>query len=61
MANRVWPRHEDSAPDQPPVRRTWIRREELMVRLREAQSDPGLRDELARLAGETTDDLGPIR
>jgi len=24
------------------------------------QADPGLRDELAALAGDTTDDLGPI-
>jgi prevent-host-death family protein len=43
------------------TRRSWIRREELVARLRRAQADPGLRDDLARLAGETTDDLGPIR
>lgn len=47
-----------------PVQRTsrrWIRRAELVARLRRAQADPGLRDDLARLAGDTTDDLGPIR
>ena len=38
-----------------------IRREELIRRLRTAQADPGLRDDLARLAGDTTDDLRPIR
>jgi prevent-host-death family protein len=42
-------------------RRGWIRREELVARLRTAQADPGLRADLARLAGETTDDLGPLR
>jgi prevent-host-death family protein len=43
------------------ARRSWIRREELMSRLRRVQADPGLRDDLATLAGDTTDDLGPIR
>jgi prevent-host-death family protein len=42
-------------------RRSWIRRDDLVARLRRAQADPGLRDDLARLAGDTTDDLGPIR
>jgi prevent-host-death family protein len=42
-------------------RRSWIRRDELIARLRRVQADPGLRDDLARLAGDTTDDLGPIR
>lgn len=42
-------------------RRSWIRRDDLMVRLRRTQADPGLRADLAQLAGETTDDLGPIR
>jgi prevent-host-death family protein len=41
-------------------RRSWIRRDELVARLDTAQADPGLRDDLARLAGDTTDDLGPI-
>jgi prevent-host-death family protein len=42
-------------------RRSWIRRDELVDRLRRAQADPGLRADLARLAGDDTDDLGPIR
>lgn len=44
-----------------PARRRWLSGVELAARLRSAQADPGLRDDLARLAGETTDDLGPIR
>ncbi|MPZ64848.1 MAG: type II toxin-antitoxin system prevent-host-death family antitoxin [Pseudonocardiaceae bacterium] len=42
-------------------RRRWLPRAELVQRLRIAQSDPGLRGDLAELAGESTDDLGPIR
>jgi prevent-host-death family protein len=42
-------------------RRRWLPRAELVARLSHAQADPGLRIDLARLAGETTDDLGPIR
>lgn len=42
------------------VRRRPIARAELVRRLGAAQADPGLRDDLALLAGETTDDLGPI-
>ena len=52
---------EDPDLERPRVQRSWISREELLARLREAQSDSGLRDDLGRLAGETTDDLGPIR
>ncbi len=43
------------------TRRTPISREELLRRLGRAQADPGLRDDLELLAGDTTDDLGPIR
>jgi prevent-host-death family protein len=43
------------------TRRSWIRREVLVARLRQVQADPGLRDDLALLSGDTTDDLGPIR
>ena len=43
------------------ARRGWLRRDELVSRLRRFQADPGLRDDLVRLAGETTEDLGPIR
>jgi prevent-host-death family protein len=42
-------------------RRSWIGRAELVGRLHVAQADPGLRADLARIAGETTDDLGPVR
>ncbi|HEY3260027.1 MAG TPA: type II toxin-antitoxin system prevent-host-death family antitoxin [Pseudonocardiaceae bacterium] len=41
-------------------RRAWLGRDELVRRLETARTDPGLRDDLARLAGDTTDDLGPI-
>jgi prevent-host-death family protein len=43
-----------------PRRRRWLGRRELGVRLQAQQADAGLRTDLARLAGETTDDLGPI-
>lgn len=45
--------------DEPPRRRPIVR-EELVRRLTRAQADAGLRDDLARLAGDTTDDLEPI-
>jgi prevent-host-death family protein len=41
--------------------RRWLRRDELTRRLSGAQADPGLRGDLARLAGETTDDLPEVR
>lgn len=44
-----------------PNRRRWLSGAELARRLTNAQADPGLRRDLAELAGETTDDLGPIR
>jgi prevent-host-death family protein len=40
-------------------RRRWLPTGELLRRLETVQADPGLRDDLARLAGETTDDLEP--
>ncbi len=43
------------------ARRRPIERAELVRRLGVAQADPALRAELAVLAGETTDDLDPIR
>lgn len=43
-----------------PESRRWLSRSELVTRLVGAQADSGLRDDLARLAGETTDDLGPV-
>ena len=42
-------------------RRRWISREDLIGRLRLTQADAGLRDDLARLAGDTTDDLNRLR
>jgi prevent-host-death family protein len=44
-----------------PQRRRWLTRTEIVERLRRAQADPGLRDDLAALAGDTTDDLGSIK
>lgn len=43
------------------VRRKPITRQDLVRRLGHTQADSGLREELAQLAGDTTDDLGPIR
>lgn len=42
-----------------PARR-WVPRAELLARLRRVQADPGLRTDLDRLAGDTTDDLDPV-
>ncbi len=42
-------------------RRRWLPRVELTGRLRLHQADPQLRADLIALAGETTEDLGPIR
>jgi prevent-host-death family protein len=44
-----------------PQRRRWLTKAEFLARMRRAQADPGMRDDLAALAGDTTDDLGPIR
>jgi prevent-host-death family protein len=38
----------------------WMPREELVELLKTHAADPGLRDDLERIAGETTDELGPI-
>lgn len=43
-----------------PSRRRWIERDELIRRLSVAQADPGLREDLDALAGESSDELGPI-
>ena len=37
---------------------TWV---ELLERLPSIQADPGLRDDLTWISGDTTDDLGPIQ
>lgn len=41
-------------------RRRWLSGAELVQRLRRVQADPGLRRDLAALAGDT-DELGPIQ
>lgn len=41
-------------------RRRWLPRAELVRRLTAVQADPRLRDDLARLVGDTTEDLGPL-
>lgn len=43
-----------------PTRRRWLSRDELLRRLERTQADPGLRQELSELAGDTTDDLRPL-
>jgi antitoxin (DNA-binding transcriptional repressor) of toxin-antitoxin stability system len=43
------------------ARRASIPKTELVAILTTKQADPGLREDLASLAGETTDDLGPLR
>ena len=40
--------------------RRGMSRRELTAMLTSSQADPGLRSDLERLAGDTTDDLGPI-
>jgi len=41
-------------------RRRWVTKSELIQRLETSQADPGLRDDLAELAGETTDELDDL-
>ena len=44
-----------------PSRWRWLSGAELAQRLKRVQADPGLRRDLAALAGDSIDDLGPIR
>jgi prevent-host-death family protein len=39
----------------------WLTRDEVIEIVETSSADPGLKDDLERLAGDTTDDLGPIR
>lgn len=39
----------------------WFTRDEVIAIVELSSADPGLRADLERLAGETTDHLGPIR
>jgi len=41
-------------------RASWLAPDQVMEILAKFSADPGLRDDLERLAGDTTDDLGPI-
>ena len=43
------------------TRRASMSKRNLIVLLARHRADPGLREDLAALAGETTDDLDPIR
>jgi antitoxin (DNA-binding transcriptional repressor) of toxin-antitoxin stability system len=43
-------------PDSP----RWLGPDEVMEIVTKYSADPGLRDDLERIAGDTTDDLGPI-
>lgn len=44
----------------PTSRRRWMSREEFADLLANHQADPGLRDDLAWISGDTTDDLPPL-
>lgn len=50
----------DLVPHRPEGPR-WVGPEEVMEIVTKYSADPGLKDDLERIAGETTDDLGPIR
>jgi antitoxin (DNA-binding transcriptional repressor) of toxin-antitoxin stability system len=39
----------------------WFTPGEVMRIVETSAADPGLRDDLERFAGDTTDDLGPVR
>jgi prevent-host-death family protein len=39
----------------------WFTPDEVMAVVESSSADPGLRADLERLAGDTTDDLGPVR
>lgn len=44
----------------PMGRPQFFAKSDLVKLIAQHQSDPGLTDDLARLAGDTTDDLGPL-
>lgn len=50
----------DLVPHKPEGPR-WVGPSEVMEIVTKYSADPGLRDDLERIAGDTTDDLGPIR
>ena len=43
-----------------PRRRRWVSKAELIKRLETSQADPGLRDDLVGLGGETADELNDL-
>ncbi|MCV7298275.1 type II toxin-antitoxin system Phd/YefM family antitoxin [Mycobacterium barrassiae] len=43
-----------------PKRRRWVSKAEVIQRLQTSQADPGLRDDLTQLVGETTDELDDL-
>lgn len=43
-----------------PRRRRWVSKAELVKRLQTSQADPALRDDLAKLAGETRGELDEL-
>lgn len=47
-------------PHRPETSR-WLTPDEVMRIVENSSADPGLKDDLDRLVGETTDELGPIR
>jgi len=47
----------EGATDASPVRQRWIAREAFVQRIRDAQADPALRQELRDLAPDTTDEV----
>jgi len=49
----------DLVPHKRPVTR-WFTPDEVVEVIEKNAADPGLKDDLDRLVGETTDDLGPI-
>jgi antitoxin (DNA-binding transcriptional repressor) of toxin-antitoxin stability system len=49
----------DLVPHRPSGPR-WLGPDEVMEIVTKFSADPGLRDDLERIAGDTTDDLGPI-
>lgn len=44
-----------------PATSRWFTPDEVMEVVEHSSADPGLRDDLERLVGERTDELGPIR
>jgi len=50
----------DLVPHREPKQPRWLGPDEVIEIVTKFAADPGLRDDLERLAGDTTDDLGPL-